>query len=229
MKKNPIRNTSDNSSLFSFEEKYWKMNKLICGVDEVGRGCLAGPVVTAAAILHPKSYHPFLSDSKLLSKAQLQKVFIWAIKNCTYSIGISNARIIDKQNIYNATKITMKKALYNILHQQIPDIILIDAMPLQLEKSSHSNIPIESWIKGETKSASIAVASVIAKVTRDTILTNMSKAFPVYNLQQHKGYGTKFHNQALKTHQASIIHRQTFLKNLKGTALEQHTQQNLFC
>jgi ribonuclease HII len=124
----------------------------------------------------------------------------------------------------------MKKALFHLLQSTdiIPDIIVIDAMPLLLNNSPYSSIPLESWIKGESKSASIAAASIIAKVTRDRILQKMHKSFPLYGLQKHKGYGTSAHIAALKQGQACVIHRKTFIKNFKGSNHDSQNQQNLF-
>lgn len=221
-----------NSILYDVEKKIWKKNELVCGIDEVGRGCLAGPIVTAAVILHPHVYHPQLQDSKLLKPIQLENIYEWIIQNSYYALGISNHRIIDKKNIYKATQMTMKKALFHLLQSvdQLPSIIVIDAMPLDLTTSLYHSISLESWIKGESKSASIAAASIIAKVTRDTILKKIDGSFPLYGFAQHKGYGTARHIKALQTHQASIIHRKTFIKNFQKALKNDHSeQQTLFC
>jgi len=218
--------------LYTLEIDFWNQNKSICGIDEVGRGCLAGPIVTAAIILDPNKFHPKLNDSKLLSPLQLENIYYWLLENSKFSIGISDHRLIDNKNIYKTTLITMKKALYHLLQSidSTPDLIAVDAMPLNLTNSPFENIAIESWIKGESKSASIAAASIVAKVTRDRILQKMSPNFPVFNLEKHKGYGTSYHIQALKHHGASIMHRKTFIKNFQGQNNDETTiQQNLFC
>lgn len=232
MKEKNIKAPGNNSVLYEFEQSFWQKNKTICGVDEVGRGCLAGPIVTAAVILNPYAINPNIKDSKLLSSLQLENIFKWIIKNGSYSIGISNPRIIDQKNIYITTQITMKKALFHILQatEKTPDMIVIDAMPLSLKNSSFETIPIESWIKGESKSASIAAASIIAKVTRDRIVQKMHESFPSYGLHNHKGYGTPAHIAGLQKHQASVIHRKTFIKNIqKGLTHGTPDQQTLFC
>jgi len=230
MKEKNIKTEKNNSTLFAFEYDFWHQNKLVCGIDEVGRGCLAGPIVTAAVILHPNAIHEKLKDSKLMTTLQLEIIYNWIIKNSQYSIGISSNKIIDKKNIYKTTQITMKKSLYHLLHSTslLPDVIAIDAMPLTLDNTPYKNIPIESWIQGESKSASIAAASIVAKVTRDKIMKKMHASFPAYGFEQHKGYGTAIHIKAIKKNKASIIHRKTFIKNFTGSNDETTGQQNLF-
>lgn len=215
--------------LYKIEQEYWNKNLLTCGVDEVGRGCLAGPVVTAAAILQPGINHPLLIDSKKLTPEKLITAYEWLLPHCTYAIGINSAQIIDKHNIYQTTAITMKQALINLfaIKKELPNVILIDAMPLSLQTTPYHTIPIQSFTQGESKSVSIAAASIIAKVTRDRIISRMHESFPSYHFTAHKGYATKKHHDALHKYQASIIHRQTFLKNfLKEDYRE---QQTIFC
>lgn len=214
---------------YSFERSNWDKNLLVCGIDEVGRGCLAGPVVTAAAILHPDVQHPLLIDSKKLSAQNLLKIYNWLINHCTYSIATSSHTMIDKHNIYKTTALTMRQSLLHLLIKapQTPSIILIDAMPLNLTNTPYENIEIISFTQGESKSASIAAASIIAKVTRDKIIARLATQFPSYGLAQHKGYGTKLHQSNLKTFKPSIIHRTTFLKNFLKE--DQHEQQSIFC
>jgi len=230
VKEKNIKAEKNNSNLYELEIDFWQENKLICGVDEVGRGCLAGPIVTAAVILAPHAINKNIKDSKLLSSLQIENISEWIVKNSSYAIGISNPRIIDQKNIYTTTQITMKKALFHLLASTdtAPDVIVIDAMPLILENSSYNAIPIESWVQGESKSASIAAASIIAKMTRDRIMQKMHLSFPAYGLYNHKGYGTPAHIAALKQQQASVIHRKTFIKNFKGSNHDIPEQQNLF-
>lgn len=230
MKEKNIKTEKKNSDLFMLETKYWQLNKLICGIDEVGRGCLAGPIVTAAVILHPHATNKNLKDSKLMSKLQIEIISNWVMKNSIYTIGISHHRIIDKNNIYNATQKTMKKALNHLLQSTdaLPDLIAIDAMPLHMHDTPYKNIALESWTQGESKSASIAAASVIAKMTRDKIMQKMHGSFPVYEFHNHKGYGTATHIKAIQKSKACIMHRKTFIKNLKESENETKQQQNLF-
>jgi len=217
-----------NKDMYKFEQEYWDKSLQICGMDEVGRGCLAGPVVTCAVILRENVYHPNLIDSKKLSPAKLLAMHAWLIEHCSYAIGVSSPRIIDRYNIYQATARTMKNTLLHLFAktQTPPSLILVDAMPLRMTSTPYENINILSFTQGESKSASIAAASIIAKVTRDAILRRLDKDFPSYGLIQHKGYGTAHHIAALRAHQPTIIHRQTFLKNF--LLEQQHEQRSLF-
>ncbi|MDP3788658.1 MAG: ribonuclease HII [Candidatus Chromulinivorax sp.] len=230
MKEKNIKAKKKNSNLYEQENIFWQKNQIICGIDEVGRGCLAGPIVTAAVVLHPYAIHENIKDSKLLSSLQIENICKWIIKNSSYAIGISNPRIIDQKNIYITTQVTMKKALFHLLESihVAPSMILVDAMPLSLEDTPYSSILIESLIQGESKSASIAAASIIAKFTRDMIIQKMHLSFPVYGLYNHKGYGTSQHITALKQHQASVIHRKTFIKNFTRENHDANNQQKLF-
>ena len=168
------------------KELYDNGINLIAGVDEVGRGPLIGPVVAAAVIL-PKNYKlDGLTDSKKLSEKKRDK-FYEIIKRDAISIGIGfmDEKVIDDVNIYEATKLAMKEAINNL--DINPEHILIDAMPLEL------SIPTTSIIKGDAKSESIAAASVIAKVTRDKMMYDLDKEYPMYGFKNHKGYPTKKH------------------------------------
>ncbi|MBP6892101.1 ribonuclease HII [Candidatus Babeliales bacterium] len=216
-------------NLYQFEHDYWSKKLFICGIDEVGRGCLAGPVVTSAAILHANSFHPLLIDSKKLSSQNLLKVYDWLQINCTYSIAIADNNLIDQYNIYKTTQMIMKQAALNLLTKTKinPSLILIDAMPLTLQSTPFDQITIKSFTQGESKSASIAAASIIAKVTRDKIVTRMAQNFANYGLQNHKGYGTILHKKNLIKFKPSIIHRESFLK--KFLADNNHEQQSIFC
>jgi len=223
-----IRKNQPPSKLYKNEYSMWQKKQLICGVDEVGRGCLSGPIVTVAAILNPGAIHPELKDSKKTSLKEREKLFKWSINNCSYSIGINSNHFIDAKNIYRATQITMQQSLYNLLYKAKikPKLILIDAMPVSLQKTRFQDIPIKSIIQGESKSASIATASIIAKVVRDTIMQKISKQFPVYKTNKHQGYATAEHIKAIQAHQASFIHRASFLTN---QTKEKNEQLQLFC
>ncbi len=184
-------------------ELYKKGLTLICGVDEVGRGPLIGPVVAAAVILPINYFHEDIKDSKKLTEKKREKLYDIIIKDAiSIGIGIVNESEIDKINIYEATKVAMKTAINNLKIK--PEHILIDAMKLDL------NTPSTSIIKGDAKSESIAAASIIAKVTRDRMLDEMDKEYPMYDLKHNKGYGTKKHLEALKKHGPCIHHRKTF-------------------
>ena len=190
--------------LLQYEKELYK-NKinLIAGVDEVGRGPLYGPVVAAAVIL-PKNYHlEGLTDSKKLSEKKRNK-FYEILKNEAVSIGVGyvTPERIDEINIYNATKEAMVEAINNLSPQ--PEHILIDAMPLELD------IPTTSIIKGDSKSLSIAAASVIAKVTRDKLMYEIDIKHPEYHFKDHKGYPTKAHLEALETYGLFEGYRRTY-------------------
>jgi ribonuclease HII len=200
----------------AFELEYWGKNELVCGIDEVGRGCLAGPLVTAAVILPPHKTHRLLKDSKIMTEEERLKAYAWIVKNCSFGVGIVHNRIVDKHNVWRATLICMKRALVNLLASSAvkPGAILIDAMPLELSDTSYFGIPVHHFYKGERKSSSIAAASIVAKVRRDAMMKRFAGVFPGYHLESHKGYSTKKHTDSLLIQKPSIIHRTTFLSNL---------------
>ena len=217
------------SDLYAYEKKFWKKNLSVCGIDEVGRGCLAGPVVTATVILRQRCFHPDLADSKTLTHKKIVEIYNWLLENSQFNIGINSQRIIDKKNIYQATLLTMRQATLNLFSSatKTPSLVLIDAMPPILKNTKHENIETLSLIKGESKSASIAAASVIAKVTRDRLMARLSGYFPTYNLEKHKGYGTRYHISKIIESNESILHRKSFLKKIKPTK-ENCEQQSIF-
>lgn len=177
--------------LLKYEKALYKENKrFICGVDEVGRGPLVGPVVACACII-PKNYHlEGLNDSKKLSEKKREELYPKLIKDCIYGIGMVDAKTIDEINIYEATKIAMKEAINNLKVK--PDYVLIDAMKLDID------IPSLSIIHGDALSASIAAASIIAKVTRDRMMIELDMVYPMYGFKKHKGYPTKYHLEMLE-------------------------------
>lgn len=183
--------TKDNIDLLAYEKELYKKGiKYIAGVDEVGRGPLIGPVVAAAVILPVNYTLKGLTDSKKLSEKK-RNIFYKIIKQDAISIGVGiiSEDKIDEVNIYEATKLAMKDAINKLKIK--PEHILIDAMPLDLE------IPTTSIIKGDAKSESIAAASVIAKVTRDSMMYELDKKYPMYGFGNHKGYPTKKHIEAI--------------------------------
>lgn len=190
--------------LLVFErELYDKGIKYIAGVDEVGRGPLFGPVVAAAVILKKGYNLKGLTDSKKLSEKKRNEFYEIIKKDAVaIGIGIIDEKKIDEVNIYEATKLAMKEAINNLKVK--PEHILIDAMPLELD------IPTTSIIKGDSKSESIAAASVIAKVTRDSMMYEMDKKYPLYGFGNHKGYPTKKHIEALKEYGIIEGYRKTF-------------------
>ena len=179
--------------------------KFIAGVDEVGRGCLAGAVVAAACILDlSKPLPEGLNDSKKLSAKKREKIAAELKENAlAYAVGQVEAEEIDRINILQATKKAMRLAVNNLsVHA---DFLLIDALELK-----DIPLPQKAIIKGDAFSASIAAASILAKVYRDNLISNLSSVYPEYGFEKHAGYGTKFHFEALKIFGATPIHRKSF-------------------
>lgn len=183
---------------------------LIAGVDEVGRGPLIGPVVAAAVILPPNFKLDGLTDSKKLSEKKREHFYETIKKEAiAIGVGIISEKRIDEINIYEATKEAMQEAINNLNIK--PEHILIDAMPLELD------IPTTSIIKGDLLSISISAASVIAKVTRDRMLYDIDKEYPMYDLKNNKGYGTKKHLEALKQYGITKYHRLSYKPVLENS------------
>ena len=177
----------------------------IAGVDEVGRGPLVGPVVTACVVLPKDYYLEGLTDSKKLTKKQREKFFdIISHDALGIGIGIQSEKVIDEVNIYEATKLAMKEAIDNCKRNCKIEHILIDAMKLELDT------PTTSIIKGDQKSITISAASVIAKVTRDRMMEELDKKYPMYGFKDNAGYGTKKHIEAIKEYGIIDEHRKTF-------------------
>ena len=184
-------------------ELYEKGITLIAGVDEVGRGPLIGPVVAAAVILPKGFYHPGIKDSKKLSKKKREELYKVITENAlSIGVGTVSEEVIDEINIYEATKTAMKEAINSLTIP--PEHVLIDAMKLDLK------MPSTSIIKGDALSESIAAASIIAKVTRDHLLMKMDEEYPMYDLKNNKGYGTKKHLEALEKYGACKYHRKSY-------------------
>lgn len=217
-----------NETLYLLEQPLWDKGMSMYGVDEVGRGCLAGPVVIVAAMLHHNVKHSLLVDSKTLSSKELTYMHDWLQDKCYFSISIASARIIDKYNIYQTTAQQMRHALLHLLAitPQQPTLIAIDAMPINLHNTPYQEIEIRSIIKGDSKSASIAAASILAKVTRDRIMTQLENSFPGYGFATHKGYCTKMHQEAIIALQPTIIHRTSYLSWLKKDQINE--QKSIF-
>lgn len=190
--------------LYKYERKLYKEGcHLIGGVDEVGRGPLIGSVVASCVVLPKDFYLEGLTDSKKLSEKKRNE-FYKAIKEKAIAIGVGivDEKKIDEVNIYEATKLAMKEAIINTGIKL--DHVLIDAMPLDIDT------PTTSIIKGDAKSVSIAAASVIAKVTRDKMMYDLDKDYPMYDLKHNKGYGTKKHIEAIKKYGITKYHRLSY-------------------
>jgi len=196
------------NSLFEFDSELRKKHGVICGVDEAGRGPLAGAVFAAAVILPQGVIIEGLDDSKKLTEKKREALFAEITeKAVAYAITQASVEEIEELNILQAAMLAMKRAV-EALHIK-PDYALIDG-----DKTPSLEIPSEAVIKGDATSASIAAASILAKVSRDRDMLELAKLYPQYNFDKHKGYGTKLHYEALKEHGISEIHRKSFLKKL---------------
>lgn len=191
--------------MMEYEDTYAACTS-ICGIDEAGRGPLAGPVVAGAVILPKDCEILFLNDSKKLSEKRREALFLEIQeKAAAWSVGVVGPDVIDEINILQATYEAMRRAIAGLSVE--PDLLLNDAVTIP--GVSIGQIPI---IKGDAKSVSIAAASIMAKVTRDHMMTEYDALFPEYGFAKHKGYGTAEHIRALKEHGACPIHRRSFIK-----------------
>lgn len=191
------------------EEIYAKENvEYICGIDEAGRGPLAGPVVVAAVIMPKDSMIEGVNDSKKVSEKKREKLYEEITETAiAWGVGIIDQKEIDDINILNATKKALTTALTEL--EVKPNLILVDA----LTKIDTLGIPYRSVIKGDAKIYSIAAASIIAKVTRDRIMRQWDELYPQYGFEKHKGYGTAMHIAAIKENGICPLHRKSFVKN----------------
>ncbi len=218
-----------------FETEAWAQQRYVIGIDEAGRGCLAGPVVVGAVILPLNTQQPLLRDSKVMSKAQREKAFAWIQEHATWVTAQVDHATIDKINIYQATLLAMHRAFFGITEKtpialDLLQYVLIDAMPLKIARDERYNQLVCHYFDyGESLSPSIAAASIVAKVTRDRLMEELSSRYPLYNFAQHKGYGTKEHIAAIKEHGPCNIHRTTFIKNFVEQPHDQPKQTSLFC
>ena len=184
--------------------------KVICGVDEAGRGPLAGPVCAAAVILPPHLEIPGLTDSKKLTDKKRRELFpIIQEQALAWGIGWASEQEIDEINILQATFLAMKRAMEQL--DRKPDLALIDG-----NRETDFGIPVRTVVKGDSLSMNIAAASILAKVSRDDAMVKLAETYPQYQFEVHKGYGTKAHYAALTEHGASPVHRRSFLKKFYG-------------
>ncbi|MBP3760354.1 MAG: ribonuclease HII [Ruminococcus sp.] len=194
--------------LFDYDSEIRKQYPVICGVDEAGRGPLAGDVYAAAVILDDGVLIDYLNDSKKLSEKRREELFdVIKKKARAYCVATASVAEIDRLNILQATMLAMKRAVEGLGLK--PDLALIDG-----NKIPKLDCKAEFVIKGDAHSASIAAASVLAKVSRDRYMKELAKKYPQYLFEQHKGYGTKLHYEMLEKYGISDIHRKTFLKKL---------------
>ena len=187
--------------MIKYESQYWKDNKLVCGIDEVGRGPIAGPLVVCGVIL-PVGYNDIrINDSKKLTPKKRDELFEIIMDNAiSIELEVVNEKTVDHDNIYQATKMAMER----IADRSSADHCLVDAMKLSINKAS------TSLIKGDTLSISIAATSIIAKVIRDEIMILFNQVYPEYGFNTHKGYPTKKHKEALAINSYCKIHRKSF-------------------
>ena len=192
-----------------FENKYSDLGA-VAGIDEAGRGPLAGPVVAAAVILPKDIFLPFLNDSKKVTEKRRDVLFDQIKQEAiAYGIGIASNALIDEINILQATYEAMREAISKL--NKIPDILLVDAV--HIPNISLKQVGI---VKGDAKSVNIAAASILAKVTRDRLMLEYDKIYPEYGFASNKGYGTAKHIEALKAYGACDIHRRSFIGNFVG-------------
>lgn len=196
---------------FSYEnEAHTNGFTVVCGVDEAGRGPLAGPVFAGAVILPENYSHEILNDSKKLSEKKRDAVYEDIIRDAvSWSVGIADEKEIDDINILNATFLAMKRAVEGL--DVKPDLAYIDGN--QYPKTGVKEITI---IKGDSKCMSVAAASIIAKVSRDRFMLEIAEKYPEYQFEKHKGYGTKLHYEMIEKYGVSPVHRRTFLKKILG-------------
>lgn len=192
-----------------YENKAYEQGyKTICGVDEAGRGPLAGPVYACAVVLPKGHIVEGVNDSKKLSEKKREILYDKIIDECLcWSIGIATEKEIDEINILQATFLAMKRAVDGL--EVKPDLALIDG-------NKKPGLDIDEWdiVKGDAKSANISAASVIAKVSRDRFMLELAEKYPQYQFEKHKGYGTKLHYEMIEKYGVSPVHRKTFLKKI---------------
>ncbi len=183
---------------------------VVCGVDEAGRGPLAGPVFAGAVILPENYTHEILNDSKKLSEKKRDLVYDDIVRDAlAWSVGVATEKEIDEINILNATFLAMKRAVEGLSIK--PELAFIDG-----NRYPNTGVKEITIVKGDSKCMSVAAASVIAKVSRDRFMLEMDKKYPQYQFSKHKGYGTKLHYEMIEKYGVSEIHRRTFLKNILG-------------
>lgn len=200
-----------NVNMWEIENSFYSEDiRVICGVDEAGRGPLAGPVCAAAVILPKELELPGLSDSKKLTDKKRRELFpLIQEQAIAYGIGYASEQEIDAINILQATFLAMQRALDQL--DLKPDLALIDG-----NREKDFGVPVKTIVKGDSLSANIAAASILAKVSRDNLMQEMAETYPQYGFDIHKGYGTKAHYAALREFGPSPIHRRTFLKKFYG-------------
>ena len=197
------------TELWTFEDEIYNSGvSLLCGVDEAGRGPLAGPVCAAAVILPRDIDIPGLNDSKKLSEKQREALYdIIVRESLSYGIAFSTVEEIEQLNILQATFLAMNRAISQLSLK--PELALIDG-----NRNTGIEMPSQCVVKGDSRCADIAAASILAKVTRDRYMYELAQEYPQYHFEKHKGYGTKLHYEAIREYGPSPVHRMSFLKRM---------------
>ena len=199
-------------SLWDFDRQF---GVTVCGVDEAGRGPLAGPVFAACAILKPGADIPWLNDSKKLTEKRREAVFTQLTEGgAWYGVGSADPEEIDRVNILQATFLAMNRAYARMLEQGVPEEAIPELALVDGNRDPGLPILTRTVVKGDGKSAAIAAASVLAKVSRDRYMTALAKEYPQYRFEKHKGYPTELHYELILRHGISPVHRRSFLGNL---------------
>lgn len=207
-----------------FEIIAWQAGISVGGIDEVGRGAWCGPVVAATVILPISTQEKFLRDSKEMTPQERDEAYLWIIEHAAYGIGFAHHRCVADVNVYQATLKAMRRSLLQLQvlpEHSVPKQILVDAMPLTISEFEGE---IYHFIYGERRSASIAAASIVAKVTRDRLMVRLDSSFPQYGFAHHKGYGTPVHQKNLKSCGLSLLHR----PNYCDSVINEHVFQESF-
>ena len=211
MEKSPLK--SPNNSLFDFDREKSSEHGVICGIDEAGRGPLAGDVYAACVVLGDDVFIDGLDDSKKLTEKKRELLYDEIIAKATaYCVATATVEEIDNINILEATFLAMKRAYEGVCEKLLPSLIMVDG-----NQKPHIDGNIITIIKGDGTSASIAAASILAKVERDRYMLKLGEQYPQYRFDKHKGYGTNLHYQALDEYGISPVHRRSFLKKWSAT------------
>lgn len=198
------------NELVAFDSEYRRGHRVLCGVDEAGRGCLAGEVFVGAVVFDETAYIEGLNDSKKLSAKRREALFDEVVSKCVcYCVATATVEEVERLNVLRATMLAMERAVGGLPIK--PDLVLVDGNTLP-----NLEVPAESIVHGDGRSFSIAGASILAKVSRDRYMLEVAKEYPQYGFERHKGYGTKLHYQRLEEFGPCEVHRPSFLKKFYG-------------
>jgi ribonuclease HII len=229
-----LSNKNQNVNKKNSRRKIMENNLYECGIDEVGRGSLSGPLVISAVLLPANLTNKLLRDSKVMNEDERNKAYSWITMNCMHSVVFIGVHTINKINIYEATKYGMKKAFIQLIEKYSINIsqvtsLVTDAVPIILPSSyTHKNLSIINPPHAESLYPAVAAASIIAKVTRDALMKKLARVFPLFSIEKHKGYGAAVHIDAIRRHGPSIIHRRSFLSKIVTMENQYGSQQSFF-